>query len=256
MIHRAEHKSNFSILSNETIRNANLSLEARGLLHYMLSFPDDWKFSMKKVSEDQNVSTKVLRRIVNELVEAGYVFMEKKRNAFGQYKFDYEVNERPSNSEESWKDKIRKIAKSAVKTEKSETSEEKTSYPTGNPTKINNINIKKKNIKEKENIDYEKLLNEFGLGGKVRKAMMDYIQMRNSSNRPLYAKGVEYIITRLKSLSEDVSIQVEMLENAIMGGWRSVWLPKKSRKSQVGNLPDFEQNEYDFDKLEEMLVVN
>lgn len=38
-------KGNFTVMANFHLRDANLSLKARGLLSVMLSRPDDWEFS-------------------------------------------------------------------------------------------------------------------------------------------------------------------------------------------------------------------
>jgi len=41
---RAKRKTNFTIIGNTGLKDKRLSLKAKGLLAYMLSLPDDWKF--------------------------------------------------------------------------------------------------------------------------------------------------------------------------------------------------------------------
>ena len=46
-IYRAEKTKDFTIMSNAHLRDGRLSLKAKGLLSYMLSLPDDWRFSTR-----------------------------------------------------------------------------------------------------------------------------------------------------------------------------------------------------------------
>ncbi len=45
-IYRAEKSNDYTIMSNAHLRDGRLSLKAKGLLSYMLSLPDDWRFSV------------------------------------------------------------------------------------------------------------------------------------------------------------------------------------------------------------------
>lgn len=51
---RQKRKKRFSIIDNQVIENKNLSWGARGLLEYMLSKPDDWKFYMSELITHSN----------------------------------------------------------------------------------------------------------------------------------------------------------------------------------------------------------
>jgi len=44
-IYRVEKSKDYTIMSNAHLRDGRLSLKAKGLLSYMLSLPDDWRFS-------------------------------------------------------------------------------------------------------------------------------------------------------------------------------------------------------------------
>ena len=65
---------NYTIISNLVLTDENLSLEEKGLFCYLFSKPDGWEFhynAMKK--ELQEKSDKTIRKILNRLVEAGYI---------------------------------------------------------------------------------------------------------------------------------------------------------------------------------------
>ena len=46
---RQKRKKRFSIIDNRVIEDKRLTWGARGLLEYMLSKPDDWKFYMSEL---------------------------------------------------------------------------------------------------------------------------------------------------------------------------------------------------------------
>lgn len=65
---------NYTIISNLVLTDENLSLEEKGLFCYLFSKPDGWEFhynAMKK--ELQEKSDKTIRKILNRLVETGYI---------------------------------------------------------------------------------------------------------------------------------------------------------------------------------------
>ena len=43
-VFRIERTRDYTVMSNHHLRNANLSLKAKGLLSMMLSLPEDWNY--------------------------------------------------------------------------------------------------------------------------------------------------------------------------------------------------------------------
>lgn len=76
----------FTQISNDVIRDNNISLNAKGLLIYMLSCTNDWNFSLKALCQNTNSSRRIIENAIHELESAGYVkrgqYREKGR--FGQ----------------------------------------------------------------------------------------------------------------------------------------------------------------------------
>lgn len=68
-IKRASNAISYYFVRRETMQNTNLTFEARGMLAYILSDPDDWETSIFK----QNSGRDKVRRILNELIKAGYL---------------------------------------------------------------------------------------------------------------------------------------------------------------------------------------
>ena len=67
MFMRSDHMNNFTMAQNDLIQDDRLSLEARGLMMYILSLPDDWAFSVKGLANQCKVSEATVNRLVNEL---------------------------------------------------------------------------------------------------------------------------------------------------------------------------------------------
>lgn len=83
---RSKRDRNFSIIDNDLIGNSSLSFKARGLLIYMLSKPDDWKFyttELAKRSSKEGIAA--IRTALEEIEKAGYLIRQKKRKNNGKF---------------------------------------------------------------------------------------------------------------------------------------------------------------------------
>lgn len=83
---RKKRKERFSIVDNKVIEDERLSFKARGLLIYMLSKPDDWKFytdELAKRSSKDGVSA--IKSALNEIENAGYLTRKQEHRKNGQF---------------------------------------------------------------------------------------------------------------------------------------------------------------------------
>ena len=83
---RKKQKERFSIVDNKVIEDKRLSFKARGLLIYMLSKPDDWKFytdELAKRSSKDGVSA--IKSALNEIENAGYLTRKQEHRKNGQF---------------------------------------------------------------------------------------------------------------------------------------------------------------------------
>lgn len=94
---RREHRAHFTVLPNAIFVDERLSIEAKGVLAYLLSRPNKWSVRLEQVGRIQNVGRRKLQRVFRELISAGYVTREQHRIAgaqrFGQV--DYVVRDVP-----------------------------------------------------------------------------------------------------------------------------------------------------------------
>lgn len=97
-IHRSEHNSSnhFFILTRSSVQDARLSFEARGVLAYLLSKPDDWELMPEDIASQGNIGRNKAYRIIKELMDHGYITRTMHRNEKKQIvRVDYQVFEKP-----------------------------------------------------------------------------------------------------------------------------------------------------------------
>ncbi len=80
MIIRRRRTRNFTIVENEVFNDERLSLEAMGLLAWLRSRPDDWSLSVEHLKARFKVGRDSMHKLVRELVDAGWVTRERKRD--------------------------------------------------------------------------------------------------------------------------------------------------------------------------------
>ena len=76
-VFRVEKNANYTVMSNEHLRNRGLSLKAKGLLSQMLSLPEGWDYSLEGLSRINREGVDAIRTGIRELEEHGY--LERRR---------------------------------------------------------------------------------------------------------------------------------------------------------------------------------
>jgi hypothetical protein len=91
---RVKHSQNFTQLSNDMLRDKNLSWKGKGLLACIISLPDEWvvlKTALHQFSKDGRDGT---ISAFNELIDNGYVKQLKIRDEKGKFvRVDYIVSD-------------------------------------------------------------------------------------------------------------------------------------------------------------------
>jgi hypothetical protein len=95
---RREHRAQFTIVPNAIFLDDRLSIEAKGVLGYLLSRPHSWQVRLDHVGRTLRIGRKKLQRIFRELIGAGYVTREQPRTADAHRfrEIDYVVRDVPS----------------------------------------------------------------------------------------------------------------------------------------------------------------
>jgi hypothetical protein len=86
-------KHNFTPLSNELLQNPNLSLEAKGLVSFIISLPETWVIYKSQVQTALKMNKAKFNRVWKEAVEAGYIQMTKERIDKGRFNYHYIISD-------------------------------------------------------------------------------------------------------------------------------------------------------------------
>jgi len=88
-VFRIVKDKNYSVISNEYLRDKNLRLESIGLMTIILSLSSDYKITMDSLLKLTKENYRTIKLILKELKENGYVEINKQRDEKGHYYFDY-----------------------------------------------------------------------------------------------------------------------------------------------------------------------
>lgn len=99
-IYKTAKKGNFSQFDNALINNTYMSLKATMLLMKMLSKPKDWHFTIDGIVAMCKEGRTAVLSAIAELEKHGHLKRKQVRKPNGQIDSDYDVYERPEQSEE------------------------------------------------------------------------------------------------------------------------------------------------------------
>lgn len=96
-IHRGTPRENYTVFRNEIFECDQFSMDALGMLTYLLSRPRNWVVNQAQLRQRFKLGKDKFQRVMGELVEAGYVERRQQRrrntNTFGPAQ--YHVFDRP-----------------------------------------------------------------------------------------------------------------------------------------------------------------
>jgi hypothetical protein len=221
-------------MSNYHFKEKKMSLKAKGLLSLMLSLPNDWNYSVAGLVTLSKDGKDSVMTALAELEKFGYLTRQQLFNEKGQFSgVEYHIYEQPQ-------------AKNAVaenphtdleNTEKSHAENAPQLNTNQSITKENN-NIKELNTKpisEGELYDILVNIDNYDLAELYR----EYTEWRATTDSPLTAQGLKMLIKRCERLSNfDVSVQLAMVETALIQGWKNVFAPKPEELRGVNKVAE------------------
>ena len=95
-VFRTEKTEDFTIMSNYHFKDKRLSMKAKGLLSMMLSFSDDWQYSLNGLDAMSKEGLTAIRAMVQELEANDYLVRRRLRNKQGRLSsVEYDIYEIP-----------------------------------------------------------------------------------------------------------------------------------------------------------------
>ena len=95
-ITRRKYDRDFTIVSNEFLKDARLSWKAKGIIAYVAMLPDDWVLNMRDLTNRATDGRDSLYSGIKELETCGYCAKTMKRNTDGTIAgYAYEICDKP-----------------------------------------------------------------------------------------------------------------------------------------------------------------
>ena len=92
---RSRHRTHFTQIANAALRDKRLSFKDRGILAYVLSFQDDWKFSITAFKRQTPEGREAIRSAIKELESLGYVKINRARDGRRRFESRMDWREEP-----------------------------------------------------------------------------------------------------------------------------------------------------------------
>lgn len=93
---RLEKVARYFVVDNAVFSDAQLSWEARGLMGYLLSKPDDWKVRLYDLVAHGPAGVYKMQRLLRELEHGGYLRRRRLKRPNGAFDWETTVFESPS----------------------------------------------------------------------------------------------------------------------------------------------------------------
>lgn len=216
---------NYTVMSNEHLKDKRLSLKAKGLLSVMLSLPDTWDYSISGLVAICKESETAVKSTLNELKSCGYLVVTKKmpnETESGRIEYVYDIFEKAkTGKQEVEKQGVENLGVENVRqlsTKKSSTDE-------------SNTNNKKK---EGRRAGYDEIIADYTENVELRSSLMEFVKMRKMMKKPLTNKALSLLLTSKKGLDGLASTdaeKIDIVQQSIMRGWMG-FFPLKDKEEK------------------------
>lgn len=99
IIRKAEHKRDYTCITNDILQRRDMSMRAKGLLVYLLSLPETWEIHKTEVWKHFTDGRDAVFRAFEELEKKGYIQGKRYRDQEGKFRVQYTVYEEPQTPE-------------------------------------------------------------------------------------------------------------------------------------------------------------
>lgn len=220
---RVEKNRNYTVMSNQFLRNKQLSMKAKGLLAVCLSLPDDWDYSINGLVSICKESITAVRNAMKELEAHGYMKINKLQNEKGHFQYEYVIYETPV---------IENLYVDNADME---------NLVVDNQLQLNTNQLSTKEL----NTNELNLYIEERADASIQSLIKEYLEMRTEIEAPLSLRGLKMLLTRVEKLSNGSLLEQRlMFENATMNKWKNVFKPKPEevtamKTAQINELKQF-----------------
>ena len=84
VVFRVVKTKNYTMMSNQHLKDKRLTLKAKGLMSVMLSLPENWDYTLRGLAAISKEGVDAVSEAVKELERSGYVIRNRKRDERGR----------------------------------------------------------------------------------------------------------------------------------------------------------------------------
>ena len=221
-------KENFTSIHNKLINDIRISLKAKGIMLYMLSKPENWKYNPKEIAKNSKDGLDSVYSGIKELIEAGYI--SRTRHSDGTV--DYFVFEDVEEND------IVDFSKKENPNRENPNRENPDVYKRKNTNKeriIVNTELKKETSKG----DIDDFINSQDKSEEYKELLFEFLKYRKKIRDTVKTTGPIKLL--LKHFKTEADLR-EALEYMDLYNWKTAepsWIEKKKNGSNNKNNNDF-----------------
>lgn len=219
-------KDNFTIISNSVLKNANLTLKAKGLYAYMWSLPDDWDYSVAGLTKVLKEGKDAINEALKELEREGYLVRTILRSGGKFSDMDYILPETPQRvpfTENPQAEKPFTENPQQINTNKTNKEKKKDPLPTVEGEQA--LPEKKRSYTEILSAEDNKY---------VREALEKFIKYcRGKNYTPKVTTVTEFAKVLRENAGEDPVTALAIVDQSIDNGWKALYPLKKYGKQKT-----------------------
>ncbi len=226
-------KENFTSIHNKLINDSRISLKAKGIMLYMLSKPENWKYNPKEITKNSKDGLDSVYSGIKELIEAGYI--SRTRHSDGTV--DYFVFEDVEEND---------IVDFSKKENPNRENPNRENPNRENPDVYKRKNTNKERIivntelnKETSKSDIDDFINSQDKSEEYKKLLFEFLKYRKKIRDTVKTTGPIKLL--LKHFKTEADLR-EALEYMDLYNWKTAepsWIEKKKNSNDNKNSNDF-----------------
>ena len=218
---KVNKQSNFTMVSNHVLRNANLSLKAKGLYAYMWSLPEDWDYSVSGLTKVLKDGRDAINEALKELEREGYLVRTILRSGGKFSDMDYILNETLSPFT-GFPHTVNPLTENPQQSNTIQTKEKKTKDPF--PTE--------KGRASKKSSSYDEVFNA-PENEHIKEALIKWVKACKNRGVGFQYKTLERWASILRdNAGESPEAALAIVDQSIDAGWKDLYKLKKKPESK------------------------
>ena len=218
VVFRVVKTKNYTMMSNQHLKDKRLTLKAKGLMSVMLSLPENWDYTLRGLSAISKEGVDTISEAVKELERSGYVIRNRKRDERGRLSGteyliyeDCHMNSQPAQDapepEKPKRENPRQVKPEQAKPKQAEPEQE-------NPAQLNTNPLKTKKSKKDKSITYPSIYPAEPEAAN-RTDGMDRIELIEAY-REIIKENIEYDLLVLRYGRERLDEALELMLEVIL----------------------------------------